>query len=39
MTRLRKIRGEELMDPQNMERYTRCLESSRVEWDEGRSVE
>ena len=35
----RKIRSKKLREHQYMERYTRFLESKRVEWDEGRNVE
>ena len=35
----RSIGSEKLREHQNIEGYARCLESERVEWDEGRNVE
>ena len=35
----RMIRSEKLREHQYMEGYARCLESKRVDWNEGRNVE
>ena len=35
----RRIRSEKLKEHHYMEGYARCLESKRVDWDEGGNVE
>ena len=34
----RRIRSEKLREHQYIEGYVKCLESKRLEWDEGRNV-